>query len=171
VSGFKKLFNRYGRLVVRDIAEAIDDLAVRFRARTRRTARSTLLSQNMIQTKGTANRAPVDDYLPYVQDFIKSDTWGEVGDLANARVRKLSDGRYITEAQFAEGVKRAIRETNLGWNEDWYEGQERAYAVPSARLSDGLWVQIAPYFDGYAVGGRVDASRCFSRNSLSVRNR
>jgi hypothetical protein len=127
--------------------------------------------QNIIQIKGKANRAPVDEYLPYVQDFIKSGTWGEIGDLANAKLRRLPDGRYITEAQFAEGLKRGIRETNPGRSEDWYKEQERTYAVPSARLSDDLWAQIAPYFEGYAVGGRVDASRCFSRNPLSVRKR
>jgi len=39
---------------------------------------------NIIQIKGKQNRAPVDKYLPYVQDFVKSGKWGYVGDLENA---------------------------------------------------------------------------------------
>lgn len=35
------------------------------------------------QIKGKQNRAPASTYLPYVQDFVKSGKWGEVGDLEN----------------------------------------------------------------------------------------
>jgi len=30
------------------------------------------------------------------------------------------------------------------------------------------WKGISPFFEGYAVGGRVSADRCFSRNPMSV---
>ncbi len=36
------------------------------------------------QIKGKQNRAPAAEYLPYVQDFVKSGKWGEVGDVENA---------------------------------------------------------------------------------------
>jgi len=36
---------------------------------------------NISQIKGKQNRAPESRYLPYVQDFVKSDKWGEVRDL------------------------------------------------------------------------------------------
>jgi len=42
------------------------------------------------QIKGKQNRAPVAEYLPYVQDFVKSGKWGEVGDLRNAGLRDLN---------------------------------------------------------------------------------
>jgi hypothetical protein len=35
------------------------------------------------QIKGKQNRAPNPEYLPYVQDFVRSGKWGEVGDLQN----------------------------------------------------------------------------------------
>lgn len=36
------------------------------------------------QIKGKQNRAPVKEYLPYVQDFVKSGKWGDVEDVGNA---------------------------------------------------------------------------------------
>ena len=35
------------------------------------------------QIKGKANRAPKDEYLPFVQDFVKSGNWSEIDDLQN----------------------------------------------------------------------------------------
>ena len=40
--------------------------------------------QDILQIKGKGNRAPVADYLPYVQDLVKGGKWGDVGDLENA---------------------------------------------------------------------------------------
>lgn len=39
--------------------------------------------QNISQIKGKQNRAPNPDYLPYVQDFVRSGKWGDVRDLEN----------------------------------------------------------------------------------------
>lgn len=39
---------------------------------------------NIVQIKGKQNRAPVTQYLPYVQDFVKNGKWGDVEDLANS---------------------------------------------------------------------------------------
>jgi hypothetical protein len=40
-------------------------------------------NQNIVQIKGKANRAPKDEYLPFVQDFVRSGNWSEVDDLQN----------------------------------------------------------------------------------------
>src|SRR5258706_3353810 len=42
------------------------------------------------QIKGKQNRAPAPEYLPYVQDFVKSGKWGKVRDLANADLRDIN---------------------------------------------------------------------------------
>lgn len=44
---------------------------------------------DIIQIKGKQNRAPSAEYLPYVQDFVKSGKWGEVGDLQNTGLTDL----------------------------------------------------------------------------------
>jgi hypothetical protein len=49
------------------------------------------------QVKGKQNRAPVEQYLPYVQDFVKSGNWGEIGDLHNTGLHKFGDKLYSPE--------------------------------------------------------------------------
>jgi hypothetical protein len=129
-------------------------------------------ADDIIQIKGKQNAAPKDTYLPFVQDFVKSQQWGNVGDIRNTGLVGLPDGRYITPQQ-AEEVISAIPETTE---------MVRAFAsrdmVPMRRVYDptGLdrldpeeWQAISQYFEGYAIGGRVDADRCFSYNPLTVR--
>ena len=109
--------------------------------------------ERIVQIKGKQNRAPKDDYLPFVQDFVKSGRWGNVGDLGNTGLVKLPDGRYITKNQYDEVIARLTADTP----------DIDAFA---AKLHD--WDAMRPYYEGYAVGGRVSADRCFSRNPMSV---
>jgi hypothetical protein len=37
----------------------------------------------ILQIKGKGNKKPNDEYLPFVQDFVKSQKWSDVGDLQN----------------------------------------------------------------------------------------
>ena len=41
------------------------------------------ITTDILQIKGKQNRAPNSEYLPYVQDFVRSGKWGEVQDLQN----------------------------------------------------------------------------------------
>lgn len=51
------------------------------------------------QIKGKQNLAPKDEYLPFVQDFVRNNPlgggWSNVGDLRNTGLRKVGD-RYVT---------------------------------------------------------------------------
>jgi hypothetical protein len=38
---------------------------------------------SIVQIKGKQNRAPKEEYLPYVQDFVRGGEWSDVGDLGN----------------------------------------------------------------------------------------
>lgn len=127
-------------------------------------------TNDIVQIKGKQNRAPIDDYLPYVQDFVKSGTWGNVGDLGNTGLVKLPDGRYVQQGQWSQGLEKALRARNPEWQDEWVANRMQEYRTPDRYPIAGYyWDQFAPYFEGFAVGGRVDASRCFSRNPLSVR--
>ena len=70
---------------------------------------------DIIQIKGKGNRAPKEDYLPFVQDFVKSGEWGNVNELRNAGLRDLrntpalndwlksqnmGDQRFVTEDEY-----------------------------------------------------------------------
>jgi len=63
--------------------------------------------QHIIQIKGKQNAAPKADYLPYVQDFVKSGNWGQVGDLKNTGLRHSDDaiGAEAMQALKEQGVE------------------------------------------------------------------
>jgi hypothetical protein len=48
-------------------------------------------SPSIVQIKGKGNAKPADKYLPMVQDFIRSQQWGNVGDFGNTGFMKLPD--------------------------------------------------------------------------------
>lgn len=121
---------------------------------------NNLVSPDIVQIKGKQNRAPNPEYLLFVQDFVKSGKWGDVGDIGNTGLVRLPDGRYITQKQWAEGVA-AIENP---WR-DPSQYDERYLD----RLSTAEWESMAPYFKGFAVGGRVDADRCFCRHPMAVK--
>lgn len=116
--------------------------------------------EDIIQIKGKQNRAPKDDYLPFVQDFVKSQQWSNVGDLENTGLVRLPDGRYITSQQWKEGLNSVVSPWR---NPEQYD--ERYLS----NLSKAEWEYMAPFFEGFAIGGRVDADRCFCHNPLSVK--
>lgn len=50
------------------------------------------IASSIKQIKGKQNEAPIASYLPYVQDFVKSQgPWARVQDLMNARLRPAKD--------------------------------------------------------------------------------
>lgn len=50
-----------------------------------------ITSNRITQIKGKSNKAPNEEYLPYVQDFVRSGKWGDVGDLQNTGLYRKSD--------------------------------------------------------------------------------
>lgn len=73
----------------------------------------------IVQIKGKQNRVPKEDYLPYVQDFVRSGQWSDVGDfhntglidtqvqyppetLAKIKAAGITPTRYITNAEHAD---------------------------------------------------------------------
>ena len=121
--------------------------------------------ENIVQIKGKQNRAPKDDYLPFVQDFVKSQPWSNVGDIRNTGLVKLPDGRYITQQQWQDTLTPELMQSILG-TEDLPE-IGMIHRRPDM-LREDIWEQVAPRFEGYAIGGRVSADRCFSKGKSAV---
>jgi len=59
--------------------------------------------QSIVQIKGKANKKPKDEYLPFVQDFVRSGKWSDVGDIQNTGMRATRD-------VFSEGELGKLRE-------------------------------------------------------------
>jgi len=60
----------------------------------------------IVQIKGKQNRAPNEQYLPFVQDFVKSGNWGEVGDLQNTGLNKVGN-QYLTTEELKPKIDEA----------------------------------------------------------------
>ena len=59
-----------------------------FEAAVQKAIAERSVPQRIIQIKGKQNRAPNEEYLPFVQDFVRNSplgsAWDDVGDLQNA---------------------------------------------------------------------------------------
>jgi len=68
-------------------------------------AASSQVPEKIVQIKGKANKAPKEEYLPFVQDFVRSGKWGEVGDLSNARMQRSNWTPELIQEMKQHGVE------------------------------------------------------------------
>ena len=82
------------------------------------------MGERILQIKGFRNAKPNDEYLPYVQDFVKSGNWADVQDLQNTGLRRLvpeSDvGRNLKE--FGRELPPYVSEDEMAQLIDWSNG-------------------------------------------------
>lgn len=90
----------------------------------------------IVQIKGKGNAKPKDDYLPFVQDFVKTQgQWSDVGDFANTGLLRL-----YPESPIAEWLKR--------------QGREVPRHLTQKEMDD-LSNEFNAHVSGYADGGSV----------------
>ena len=63
-----------------------------------------LLPAEITQIKGKSNLKPVDTYIPYVQDFVKSGEWSDVGDLHNTDLTKIYPESDLAKSLAQKGI-------------------------------------------------------------------
>ena len=51
--------------------------------------------ERISQIKGLKNRKPQDEYMPYVQDFVKGGDWSHIGDLHHTDLFKVTQGQKL----------------------------------------------------------------------------
>jgi hypothetical protein len=59
----------------------------------------------IVQIRGKQNRAPKDEYLPFVQDFVRSREWNEINDFHNTGLQSIDDA--FPEYEMAKYFSRA----------------------------------------------------------------
>jgi hypothetical protein len=69
------------------------------------------------QIKGKQNRAPNEEYLPFVQDFVKSGNWSDVGDLQNTGLVK-HNGKIMTQGEADDLILKELNEAMPGITDD-----------------------------------------------------
>jgi hypothetical protein len=112
------------------------------------------LPPTIIQIKGKGNRKPNDEYLPFVQDFVRSNQWNSVGDLQNTGMRATKSVFSDTElAQLREAGETDIPHILTGaeiqklHNLIVPEGKRLKYDATGNIIGDEA---------GYAEGGAVE---------------
>lgn len=55
--------------------------------------------EEISQIKGKLNKKPSEAALPYVQDFVRSGEWSDVGDFSNTDLHQTAPGKYISSAE------------------------------------------------------------------------
>lgn len=114
---------------------------------------------NIVQIKGKQNAKPKEQYLPYVQDFVRSGKWSDVGDLKNtdlyfAHPEEL--GMYLPQAEdlkdlpvkrtdvFARAKQAGLFPENQNYltRNEWedilrkqYQSEQQAEAARKAQMS------------------------------------
>ena len=78
----------------------------------------------VVQIKGKGNKKPNDEYLPFVQDFVRSGKWSDVGDLQNTGLKARS---AIFDKSALE--KPEISSLPEYFTQDELEAAQKAYAA------------------------------------------
>lgn len=116
-----------------DISQMPEDLATRVKSVIGADVPS------IVQIKGKQNKAPSEQYLPYVQDFVKGGKWSEIGDFRNAGLFRADD--YFGREQL-QGIR------DLGFDVPNYLTDADAKALEEAVLKKTT--------EGFAQGGLVN---------------
>ena len=111
--------------------------------------------QEIVQIKGKANRAPNPEYLPAVQDFVRSGNWSKVGDLQNTGLISYK-GEYRLPEEFL------YRTDEGGW-EPLVDVAKRAFPDSPAKQINFYRgaselendIKLKPQGEGFAEGGLV----------------
>lgn len=110
------------------------------------------LADDVLQIKGKQNLKPKEDYIPAVQQFLKSRQWGKIGDLKNADMLRLPDARHITLADL-DKITQSPAAIQLMQSVDNAKKNLAPWNIST--FSDEDWDQTKHLFDGYKRGGFV----------------
>ena len=102
----------------------------------------------IIQIKGKQNRAPKEEYLPFVQDFVRSGEWSGVGDLKNTGLVR-QDGKYMTQSEYDDYLLNQLQPPEG-------EGMKAGGKVHISDNPDSMMMDMED--QKFQVGGIVDVA-------------
>jgi len=126
----------------------IEELTDEHTAQALREAGLPPQPDRIVQIKGKQNAAPKADYLPYVQDFVRSGEWSDVGDFKNTGLVK-QDGKYMTQAEYDDYLLNELQPP-----EPPVEGMKAGGAVSISDNPDTMMMELED--QKFQVGGIVD---------------
>ena len=108
------------------------------------------LPPSISQIKGFRNKKPADEYLPMVQDFVKSGNWSEVNDLGNSGL--LKPYQVISESSLKTLKAKGVEIPNFLTKEEADELGKQAIQMSDIPTIGDTFGR-AP--EGFAKGGLV----------------
>ena len=125
------------------------------------------------QIKGKQNRAPKEEYLPYVQDFVRGGDWSDVGDLQNTGFieqhsldRKIAKDvlglnlpRYVTPQEAKDYMILDVNRHHTG---------AKDLEIPESLLKYKIQPDVPP--EGMKRGGKVSISNNPDTMMLELNN-
>lgn len=111
------------------------------------------MRQDIVQIKGKANRAPKEEYLPAVQDFVRSGNFGKIGDLQNAGLVDVQDPNALLRALGKVSPERNIDQAIDNFNTAIDSAPNAQRYMTLDELRDFLGGSAGP--EGFAQGGQV----------------
>ena len=102
------------------------------------------------QIKGKQNRAPKEEYLPFVQDFVKGGKWSDVGDLRNTGLVR-QDGKYMTQAEYDDYLLNELKPPE--------DGMKRGGSVHISDNPDTMMMEVGD--KRMKDGGSEDDTKAF----------
>jgi hypothetical protein len=107
------------------------------------------------QIKGKGNAAPKEDYLPFVQDFVRSGQWDDVGDFQNTGLAKLQEGSDLAKWLQKKNIELPKYPTKKELNN--YEADFLLDQLGADKFNE-LGLDFLKGDEGMARGGRVHIS-------------
>jgi len=107
---------------------------------------------SIVQIKGKQNRAPNPEYLPFVQDFVKSGKWSDVGDLQNTGLVEYTKGRQTVPQGLTGRTTMGVPFEDVGIPEGYYTNDELLDLMRG-------WQERSGNKPNFAAGGVVTASQ------------
>jgi len=90
------------------------------------------LPSEITQIKGKQNAAPKEEYLPFVQDFVRSGQWSDVGDFRNTGLVRIDP-----ESDLAAKMKSLGQEPPPYVSQDELTGLLHQYLIPKEGMKRG----------------------------------
>lgn len=103
---------------------------------------------SIIQIKGKANRKPNDEYLPFVQDFVRSGKWSDVGDLQNSGLVPYTRGKQHVPRGLTGRTTMGVPFDEVGIPEGYYAEDELLNLMRQ-------WQERSGNKPNFAAGGAV----------------
>jgi hypothetical protein len=128
-------------------------------------------SERITQVKGKQNAAPNEEYLQFVQDFVKGGDWSEVGDISNTGLRdvKFMTNPDVYQKYLERGLKvpkyATEKELDELHNEYLRLAEPRNYKPPEGMAEGGGAFKKLQFMGG---GGITTTAGTFSPEELGI---